>query len=888
MSRAELTFRTRAAIRTRSHRLAVSLRGTAWNRSDIRQALTPALRSSPMRAAIGRRDWDEVQQRLEAAVRGRPCTFVLDPAGAPAMRATIRARWPGAPAHAAARADAIAAGRYALLGYRDVSFARNSAAVDWHYDPVHGRGAPRRFWADVPYLDPSCGDHKIIWELNRHQHFLALGRALWLTGDRRYGDLIVSQIRSWLASNPPLVGVNWASMLELALRSLSWVWAVHFLLGSTAAGDEPRMPDDGAAHTSPWLVDVLLGLDRQLSQVEANLSYYFSPNTHLTGEALALYVTGVALPELARSSRRAALGRRILLRERDRQICADGGHMERSTHYHRYTLDFYLLALLTAERAGDIEAADLFRESVGRLAAFMQAMASTGGRIPLIGDDDGGMLWPITDRDPRDVRDSLALAHLLAGGGEPVELPEEAFWLAQAAAFAGESLPAAAPAAPPGVDTRTFPDSGYVTARSGGDHLVFDVGPHGYLNGGHAHADALAITLVLDNRPLLIDPGTATYTMDSGLRDAMRESASHNTLTIDARSSAVPAGPFRWRSRADARLETERRTPGFLWAEACHDGYAPVLHRRSVVHAIGCGWLVIDEVAGGAGHLVQQHWHFDPDWTITSDGTNRLEARHADGARAWLLRDGGELRLTRGDRSSPLGWCSPRYGLLTPAWSARLSRTVVAPATLTAWVGGGDGGPPFLESVPVRADTMAAATCVRISSHHGACTTLVRSGDVPVRETRSADTADYHTDARLLQYASGPGRLQLSLADARAALARGGDGITVTAEGAIRELHVSIRGDRLDIWSAAPPEGLRLQHPALRAVTTAYLNGSARGLGRRHVHDSNGPGRPARAAARARVRADAGFHAPGGASPGRRLQERRPCVESQALLTSPR
>ena len=42
-------------------------------------------------------------------------------------------------------------------------------------DPVHARRVPRQFWSTVPYLDPECGDHKIIWELNRHQHWLVLG-----------------------------------------------------------------------------------------------------------------------------------------------------------------------------------------------------------------------------------------------------------------------------------------------------------------------------------------------------------------------------------------------------------------------------------------------------------------------------------------------------------------------------------------------------------------------------------------------------------------------------------------------------------------------------------------------------------------------------------------
>ena len=71
------------------------------------------------------------------------------------------------------------------------------------------------------------------------------------------------------------------------------------------------------------------------------------------------------------------------------------------------------MALLTAERDFDDEAAAIFREAATRLAEYTRAMADDVGRLPMIGDDDGGMLWPIAGRACHDVRDSLSLAALL-------------------------------------------------------------------------------------------------------------------------------------------------------------------------------------------------------------------------------------------------------------------------------------------------------------------------------------------------------------------------------------------------------------------------------------------------------------------------------------------
>ena len=347
--------------------------GASWDRNDLRQCLSASTLGSCGRH-LERGDWLAAQSALSTAILARPSRFVLDPSTTSLLRREIRDRWPRAPQEASARADRILDGRYDLLGYRDVKWTRDGR-VDWQFDPVHQRRPPRRFYADVPFLDAAIGDHKIIWELNRHQHWLQLGRAAWLTGDGKYAAAIGEQLEDWLADNPPYMGINWASMLEIGFRAISWTWALHSLLAipnaqrPTPTEKRPVGNWELRVESYPWLIDMLVALDRQLTHVERHLSYYFSPNTHLTGEALALYVVGTALPELSASARWAETGRRVLLDEIDRQILDDGGHAERSMHYQRYTLDFYLLAARTARLAGDASAARRFDAAALRLAS---------------------------------------------------------------------------------------------------------------------------------------------------------------------------------------------------------------------------------------------------------------------------------------------------------------------------------------------------------------------------------------------------------------------------------------------------------------------------------------------------------------------------------------
>jgi uncharacterized heparinase superfamily protein len=829
----EIAWRLGQTARIQRDRLQACVRTPSWDRAALLNVLAPAVIDPVLRTHLKRGDWRAAHRSLGRALRARPRTFVLDPTSAPTLRQRILDRWPDASADASQRADRILAGRYDLLGYRNLSYSGANGHIDWHFDPVHQRRAPRAFWANVPTLDAErVGDHKVIWEINRHQHWLALGRALWLTRDRRYAWAIVSQLDEWMTANLPLVGINWASALELGFRSMSWVWALHFLIADTA---------DGAAGPAqkPWLIDLLLGLDRQLRHIEENLSHYFSPNTHITGEALALYVVGLSVPELANSARWVETGRRILLEQIGRQIGADGGHFERSLHYHHYTLDFYLLALLLAQRSQDTEAVTPFTDAVTRLAEFAHTTADHHGRIPLIGDDDGGKLWPIAGRPCADIRDSLALAGVVLRRPDLARwgVPEEVFWIAGQTALDQEPFieayrPDAAP--PP---SATFPDTGYVVARDeAGDHLIFDVGEHGCLNGGHAHADALSVTLSLGGRPLLVDPGTATYTADPALRDRMRSGASHNTLTLNGRSSSVPAGPFHWQSQANARLGAARHNPAFDWAEAWHDGYESHLHRRTIFRAPAGGWLIVDEVLGrglGRGSLgeggrqtADLSWHFDPSWIVNRETATRLRATHAEGDAAWIVHDGDDSTLWHGDESTGLGWFAPVYGTLVPTSTARVSREAVAPFSIATWITDSSIAPTLLRLTTECDPGGSTPLALRVLEQDVVWTTILRPGEPTARETRGCAAGAYHTNGRLLHYGSRDGRLiSLAACDASHVLALREGWLSVSADEPIPDLYVNCAGETIDIWSSAPPARLRLQGALVSSARSMRMNG---------------------------------------------------------------
>ena len=232
------------------------------------------------------------------------------------------------------KSDRIAAGRFDLLGLKDLDFG---TPINWHLEPIAGTIAPTVHWSQIDYLDTNLtGDKKITWELNRHQYFATLGRAYWFTNDERYAETFALHLQSWIDQNPPKLGINWASSLEVGYRAISWLWAINFFHRS-------------AALAPSLFVQLLKLLYLHALHLESYLSTYFSPNTHLTGEALALFYLGISLPEFNAAERWRQTGEEVLLAELDRHVLPDGVYFEQSSYYHRYTVEIYLHLYLLLE-----------------------------------------------------------------------------------------------------------------------------------------------------------------------------------------------------------------------------------------------------------------------------------------------------------------------------------------------------------------------------------------------------------------------------------------------------------------------------------------------------------------------------------------------------------
>ena len=682
-------------------RLQRNLRGRYSRLAGVRPV--PLLSDLTTRAESPEQVWQKARQRQPFPLSG---DLPENPGE------WFRARWPEGYNALMQAASAAGALRFTVFN-RSIEF---SDKIDWHYDPLTDRTTPRAHWTAIPYWRRGvCPGVKYIWELNRHQHFVTLGQAFFLTADSRFARALLKQWQGWLDDNPEQMGINWTSTLELGVRLISWGWAFQLVKES------PLM-------TADFYGRLLVSVHQQAEYIRHHLSRHSGANNHILGECLGLIYAGLVFPELKAAAGWMDLGFSKFYHEFLRQVHGDGVIKEQSTCYQRYLFDYGQLVILAADAAGrSVPAAVLERHC--RMAEFADAVMDAGGNVPEIGDSDDGqalLLDPSCTRQRggeeyrrspwQDLLGAAALGYGRAewawrsGGWSPA-----LFWLFGAGREAEFSRLAAAAAGDAGgqemavlppdqlqggrqleagkrrhhrgrpqqtiltelhnggtdLECRAFMEGGYAALRIHRPGLIqsalFDAGPLGLdAMAAHGHADALNFLLTAGQEPLLIDSGTFTYRGDPLWRSYFRSTLAHNCARIDGQEQSQIVGPFQWGRRAHARLEKPAIRDGRLAIAGEHDGFRRlgVLHRRTV-SVDGKQWRIEDHFGGRGGKQIELFWHLAP-CQYSWDDDHLLTARFAGCSMTLRIQGPASLRLAvvEGELAPPQGWFSPRIAIM--------------------------------------------------------------------------------------------------------------------------------------------------------------------------------------------------------------------------------
>ena len=484
--------------------------------------------------------------------------------------------------------------------------------IGWHQDVKSGHRWPLQFYAEFRQdLAPGNGvDVKVPWELSRSHHLVNLAQAFWLTGDRRYSDELSAQWDSWVASNPWLYGVNWASAMEAAIRTVNLLWA-------------RALVSDGAGGSAERRAELEQSLRHHGAYIEHNLEFgvndgHIVAANHYLANVCALACLGLSSPQLPEAERWGKFGLRALEQEMQRQVLPDGFFFESSTSYHRLAVELFLVPALLARRQG-IEMSESYWRRLEQMMELVLFVTRPDGCVPQIGDNDDGRLLILSgypDWARHDHRYLLALGAVLFGRGDfkaaADDCAEELYWLLGRDGV--EAFDSLTPDPTP-LGSRAFPEGGLYVMRSGDgrDYALVRAGSPAQAPMGHAHSDALSLELWVDGQPVFVDPGTYCYTSDLGARDRFRSTAAHNTVMIDGKEVGGNSlnEPFRREPGPDVHVFEWEPKGDEARLVAQYDDGGEVTYRRTVRYlAKSREWRIEDRLSGSS-HGVW-YWHLAP------------------------------------------------------------------------------------------------------------------------------------------------------------------------------------------------------------------------------------------------------------------------------------
>jgi asparagine synthase (glutamine-hydrolysing) len=440
--------------------------------------------------------------------------------------------------------------------------------IDWHRNPLRGVSwPPRAHWSKALSFEPSCGDVKITWEANRFLHLFSLVRAYALSGDSAYVEGFTGQLRSWEKANKYRAGVNWSSGQELAVRAVSWIFALYsFAEDSSLAEEDFRR-----------LVR-LLRLHGEHIARHIGFSRFAVHNNHLIGEALALYLIGGCFAQLPEARRWREKGRSLLEGECLRQFLPDGGYCQASHTYHRLALHYYLWACRLGELWGDPFPAKVYRIMAASGEFLASFLNPADGRLPNWGPNDGALLNPWTSCDFTDFRPVIgSVAYLVSRRRVFSDGPwdEELLWFFGPEALLGEEGRGKTMSV-------SFPDSGLHVLRTAPDD--FAVLRCGSVTDRFGQADQLHVDLWWRGINIGMDGGSYLYNDELTYHQYFMGTRSHNTVMVDGRDQMLLHRRFKWLYWTEANLvewsPEGERDPA---VEGEHFGYrravnGPVVH----------------------------------------------------------------------------------------------------------------------------------------------------------------------------------------------------------------------------------------------------------------------------------------------------------------------
>ena len=445
---------------------------------------------------------------------------------------------------------------------------------------VHSGYQPSFFYGDdIDWTLWPVKDNELRWQLHRMKWWVPFGRVWRETGDDRYAAEWVAEYLDWMAKNPL------GDYDEGSIRTLQESDNMYFAWRPLEVSDRlehqveqfllmlPSKPFDAA-----FLTHFLVNYHRHCIHLSGHFS---ATGNHRLFQAQRLLLASVFFPEMKEALSWQRYCIEVLGQEISRQVYPDGIQIELDPHYHLESIRIFSRALAICQ-AGGLEGCfpPEYIATVHRMVSAVYNYSFPDLTNPAFSDFHGHHDMKTHYRQWRELFPEDGMIAYQATGGEEGAVPSYL--------------------------SRAFPDGGFYCLRNGWDQdatvMVLKAGPRGYW---HNQPDNGTFEYWHAGRNFFPDSGCYIYGGDAAIqaqRDWFRQSAVHNTLTLDGRNIEHPESRLLSWSTDSTGTFLSVRTPSY-------DGLA---HTRTVRFRSDGSVLIEDTASGPAEGRVALHYNLLP------------------------------------------------------------------------------------------------------------------------------------------------------------------------------------------------------------------------------------------------------------------------------------
>lgn len=365
-------------------------------------------------------------------------------------------------------------------------------------------------------------DIKFPWEMSRLSLLLIISVNYLKTKELKYYRLYKRQLIDWINKNPFCYGINWNCTMNVAIRAINLTVSFCYM--------KDLFEQENDKTVLYVLSDLLIQHAEYISRFpEVKKSGH--TNNHTVANYAGLLFLALVLANHKKSGKwltQAIRGLESCIRY---QTYDDGVNFEGSIPYHGYVLEMLAYSAIVS-RANDIFLSNTYYKLLFRMFEYTAAYVDHNGNAPAIGDNDSGKILDFHIVKDQDHSCLIDLAEIIFNYKIPSQCSKKNPFLYELVPAIKKMDLEEIGVSPRKTDRSIIFDKGgaYCLKNKHFSLLVscFPLGQCG--KGGHNHLDAGSFTLSVDGVPIIVDPGTFSYTRDYQFRNKFRCFTSHNAL----------------------------------------------------------------------------------------------------------------------------------------------------------------------------------------------------------------------------------------------------------------------------------------------------------------------------------------------------------------------